>query len=109
MTVGGETGLYTVNLATGAATLVDTIGNGDLAIRDLAVEIQVDDAASQYTSLASPARLVDTRLTTTSGPGKVVAGGTYSRNLGAAGDTPLTRIAGSRNQFIGAAGLAYTF
>jgi outer membrane scaffolding protein for murein synthesis (MipA/OmpV family) len=40
---------------------------------------------------------------------KVVAGGTYSRNLGASGDTPITRIAGSRNQFIGAAGLAYTF
>ena len=65
MTVGGETGLYSVNLATGAATLVGDIGNGDLAIRDLAVEIQVDDAASQYTSLASPARLVDTRLSTT--------------------------------------------
>ena len=40
---------------------------------------------------------------------KVVAGGTYSRNLGASGDTPLTSIAGKRNQFIGAAGLAYTF
>ena len=57
MTVGGQTGLYSVNLATGAATLVGNIGNGDLAIRGLAVEIQVDDAASQYTSLASrPAR-----------------------------------------------------
>ena len=76
MTVGGETGLYTVNLATGAATLVGNIGNGDLAIRDLAVEIQVDDAASQYTSLASPARLVDTRLSTTIGSGKVGPGGT---------------------------------
>ena len=79
MTVGGETGLYTVNLTTGAATLVGTIGNGDLAIRDLAVEIQVDDAASQYTSLASPARLVDTRLTTTIGLGttaEVGPGGT---------------------------------
>jgi hypothetical protein len=71
MTVGGDTGLYAVNLATGAATLVGTVGNGDLAIRDLAVEIQVDDAASQYTSLASPARLVDTRLTTPIGSGKV--------------------------------------
>ena len=40
---------------------------------------------------------------------KIVAGGTYSRNLGASGDTPLTRIAGNRNQFIGAAGVAYTF
>lgn len=40
---------------------------------------------------------------------KIVGGGTYSRNLGASGDTPLTRIAGKRNQFIGAAGVAYTF
>ena len=40
---------------------------------------------------------------------KVVAGGTYSREMGVAARTPLTRIAGSRNQFIGAAGLAYTF
>ena len=76
LTVGGETGLYTVDLASGAAAPVGTIGNGDLAIRDLAVEIQIDDAASQYTGLASPARLVDTRLTTTIGLGKLDAGGT---------------------------------
>jgi hypothetical protein len=97
MTVGGETGLYTVNLATGAATLVGNIGNGDLAIRDLAVEIQVDDAASQYTSLASPARLVDTRLTTTSGPGKVVAGGTLVVGVGGTNGIPADAAAAVLN------------
>ena len=81
MTVGGDTGLYTVNLATGAAALVGNIGNGDLAIRDLAVEIQVDDAASQYTSLASPARLVDTRLDTSKvGPGGTLVVGVAGNN-----------------------------
>lgn len=80
MTVGGETGLYSVNLATGAAALVGNIGNGDLAIRDLAVEIQVDDAASQYVSLASPARLVDTRLTSKIGPGGTLVVGVAGAN-----------------------------
>ena len=80
MTVGGETGLYSVNLATGAATLIGDIGNGDLAIRDLAVEIQVDDAASQYTSLASPARLVDTRLSTKVAPGGTLVVGVAGTN-----------------------------
>ena len=40
---------------------------------------------------------------------KVIAGGTYSRTEGPSARSPLTRIAGSRNQFIGAAGVAYTF
>jgi len=40
---------------------------------------------------------------------KLVAGGTYSRLLNSASYTPLTRVAGSPNQWIGAAGLAYTF
>ena len=80
MTVGGDTGLYSVNLATGAAALVGNIGNGDLAIRDLAVEIQVDDAASQYTSLASPARLVDTRLGSKVGPGGTLVVGVAGTN-----------------------------
>ena len=80
ITVGGDTGLYSVNLATGAAALVGNIGNGDLAIRDLAVEIQVDDAASQYTSLGSPARLVDTRLGSKVGPGGTLVVGVAGTN-----------------------------
>ena len=40
---------------------------------------------------------------------KLIAGGTYSREVGVAARTPLTSIAGNRNQFIGAAGVAYTF
>lgn len=40
---------------------------------------------------------------------KVIAGGTYSRELNSASYSPLTRIAGSPNQWLGAVGLAYTF
>lgn len=40
---------------------------------------------------------------------KIVAGGTYSRELGSFSYSPLTRIAGSPSQWIGAIGLAYTF
>ncbi|HKQ75575.1 MAG TPA: DUF4394 domain-containing protein [Blastocatellia bacterium] len=37
LTVGGTPGFYTINLATGAAQLVGTIGNGSIAIRDITV------------------------------------------------------------------------
>ncbi len=40
---------------------------------------------------------------------KIVAGGTYSRELNSFSYSPLTRVAGNPNQFIGALGLAYTF
>jgi MipA family protein len=40
---------------------------------------------------------------------KLVAGGTYRRLLNDVGDSPLVSIAGSRNQWLGAVGLAYTF
>ena len=40
---------------------------------------------------------------------KLVAGGTYSRLLNGFSYTPLTRIAGKPNQFLGAVGIAYTF
>lgn len=40
---------------------------------------------------------------------KLVAGGTYKRMLNDFGDTPLVDIAGSRSQWLGAVGLAYTF
>jgi hypothetical protein len=40
---------------------------------------------------------------------KIVAGGTYSRLLNSASFSPVTRIAGSPNQWLGAVGLAYTF
>jgi hypothetical protein len=40
---------------------------------------------------------------------KLVAGGNYKRMLNDFGDSPLTSIAGSRNQWQGAIGLAYTF
>lgn len=40
---------------------------------------------------------------------KLVAGGTYKRMLNDFGDSPLVSIAGSRSQWLGAVGLAYTF
>ena len=40
---------------------------------------------------------------------KVLAGGTYTTIMGDFGNSPLVRIAGSRNQWLGAVGLAYTF
>ncbi|GAA0658288.1 outer membrane scaffolding protein for murein synthesis (MipA/OmpV family) [Sphingomonas insulae] len=40
---------------------------------------------------------------------KIVAGGTYRRMLNDFADSPLVSIAGSKNQWLGAVGLAYTF
>ncbi|MHA6721538.1 MipA/OmpV family protein [Sphingomonas sp. RS2018] len=40
---------------------------------------------------------------------KVVGGGTYGRMLNEFGDSPVTSVAGSRDQWLGALGLAYTF
>ena len=40
---------------------------------------------------------------------KILAGGTYTTLMGDYGNSPLVRIAGSSNQWLGAVGLAYTF
>ena len=40
---------------------------------------------------------------------KLLAGGTYSHLMDDFGDSPLVRIAGSRTQWLGAVGVAYTF
>lgn len=40
---------------------------------------------------------------------KLVAGGTYKKMLNDYGDSPLVSIAGSRSQWLGAVGVAYTF
>ena len=40
---------------------------------------------------------------------KLVGGGTYARLLNDFGDSPVTRIAGRRSQWLGVVGLAYTF
>jgi len=39
LTVGGMPGLYSINLTTGAATLIGTIGTGAIAIVDIAIEL----------------------------------------------------------------------
>lgn len=75
MSVAGSTGLYRIDLTTGVATLVSTLGNGLLDVTDLAVLVddEVPAGASQYTGLASATRLLDTRSST-----KVDAGGTVT-------------------------------
>ena len=40
---------------------------------------------------------------------KLVGGGTYRRMINAVGNSPLVRIAGSRDQWLAVAGIAYTF
>ena len=40
---------------------------------------------------------------------KLVGGGTYARLLNDFGNSPIVRVAGSRSQFLGALGIAYTF
>jgi outer membrane scaffolding protein for murein synthesis (MipA/OmpV family) len=40
---------------------------------------------------------------------KLVAGGTYKRLLNDFADSPIVSIAGDRNQWVGGAGIAYTF
>ncbi|HUR54162.1 MAG TPA: DUF4394 domain-containing protein [Gemmataceae bacterium] len=45
LTTAGGPGLYTVNLATGAATLVGTVGNGLTALSDVAVAAALDPVA----------------------------------------------------------------
>lgn len=40
---------------------------------------------------------------------KIVAGGTYTRILNDFADSPVVSVAGSKNQWLGAVGLAYTF
>lgn len=41
LTVAGSTGLYTINLSTGAATLVGSIGDGMMSLRGLAADMGV--------------------------------------------------------------------
>ena len=40
---------------------------------------------------------------------KLVAGGTYRKMINSVADSPLVSVAGSRNQWLGALGIAYTF
>jgi hypothetical protein len=56
LTVGGKPGFYTIDLNTGAATLVGVIGNGGVAIRDIAA---APAGALLPTSLAYTIRALD--------------------------------------------------
>jgi hypothetical protein len=49
---GGGSSLYTINLTTGAATLIGTIGNGNQVIRGLAVPIGTDTTVPEPTTFA---------------------------------------------------------
>lgn len=68
MRVGGVTGLYEIDTSTGLASFVGEVGDGDLDLQSIAVRIDgaaggVPQGATQYTSLETPTRLVDTRST----------------------------------------------
>jgi hypothetical protein len=60
LTVSGTTSLFTINLSTGAATLVGAISDGALALVDITVLPALPAGAAQYTTL-SPTRVLDTR------------------------------------------------
>ncbi len=60
LSVGGSTGLYTVNLASGTAELVGAIGAGTTDLIDLTFPANVVAGASQFTAVA-PTRVLDTR------------------------------------------------
>jgi hypothetical protein len=49
---GGGSSLYTINLTTGAATLIGTIGSGNQVIRGLAVPIGTDTAVPEPSTFA---------------------------------------------------------
>ncbi len=66
--VGGSTGLYTVNLASGRAELLGPIGDGTLDVLDIAVAARFAPGGAQFTPVAA-ARLLDTRTGTKPGAG----------------------------------------
>jgi hypothetical protein len=85
--VGASENLYSVNLASGAATLVGAIGTGALGVTDLALlDVGVPAGASQYVGVESY-RLVDTRES-----GKVVAGGVLTVPVTNRGPIPATGV-----------------
>ncbi|MDQ3740117.1 MAG: DUF4394 domain-containing protein, partial [Actinomycetota bacterium] len=63
LTVGGTAGLYTIDLATGAATLVGPIGNTGGAVRGLAIQGEVVEGGHPAIGLLPDAHAV-TRFTT---------------------------------------------
>jgi hypothetical protein len=59
LTAGGVTGLYNINLATGAATLVGNIGNGASQLADLSIVPDHVVAIGSASGRKSTARLLD--------------------------------------------------
>lgn len=84
MAVGGTTRLYRIDLVTGAATVVEEIGNGLVDVGDISVLVTPDVplGASQYVGLPAATRLLDTR-----GGARPEAGGTLT--------VPVQGVAGS--------------
>ncbi len=60
LSVGGSTGLYRIDLASGAATLLGTFGTGALDVLDIAALSKTPAAAGQFNPVAAT-RLLDTR------------------------------------------------
>ena len=60
LSVGGLTGLYTIDLASGGAQLVGLLGDGTPDVIDVAFVAKFAAGGSQFTAV-SPTRLLDTR------------------------------------------------
>ena len=80
--VGGSTGLYTVNLASGRAELLGPIGDGTLDVLDIAVAARFATGGSQFTTIPAT-RLLDTRT-----GAKPTAGSTLDLQISGAAGVP---------------------
>jgi hypothetical protein len=77
LTVGGQTGLYTVSLATGAATLVGAIGDGTTTLAGLAAASDVAVVISPATGSYATTQGFDLELFVDA-PGRTITGGSIT-------------------------------
>lgn len=75
LNVGGTTGLYTINLTTGAATSVAAIGDGSFVVRDIAVITQPAASTATLYAVNTSGQLLRFAANT---PGTVTVVGTIS-------------------------------
>ncbi len=68
LSVANSTGFYTIDLASGAASFIGTVGFGNLDIMDITALPKTPVGAAQFTAV-SPTRLLDTRDGTGNKPG----------------------------------------
>jgi hypothetical protein len=88
LTVGGQPGLYTINLATGAATPIGTIGNGSVAISGIAIAPAgtVQFSAGSYVALEAAGAATITVTRTGGDCGSIIVQAFASDNTAVAPD-----------------------